>query len=132
MNATNGIIARQKLYTRIMGLVSIDFCLSNETIPCALNELRCVGVYLDHTDVMGALIANGAHFGSVTNECSVPGHVTAGWPLDLLQDDLQDATGLKGRDLWRAWAKVKGQLRLRWAAKNYSRPTAATLQKWAA
>ena len=115
MNATNSMIAQSKLNYKIMGLVSIDFCL-----------------YLDVVDVMNALRANQAHFGSVTRECVVPGHVTADWYFDRLQDDIQDATGLNGRALWAAWAKVKGNLRLRWAAKNYKRPTMAIIKKWIA
>ena len=132
MNATNSMIAQSKLNYKIMGLVSIDFCLSAETIPCALNELRQIGIYRDVVDVMNALRANQAHFGSVTRECVVPGHVTADWYFDRLQDDIQDATGLNGRALWAAWAKVKGNLRLRWAAKNYKRPTMAIIKKWIA
>lgn len=132
MNASSSIIAQAKLNNKIMGLMSIDFCLSTETIPYALNELRQVGVYLDVVDVMRALRASHADFKPVTNECVVPGHVTADWYFDRLQDDIQDATGLKGPALWAAWAKVKGNLRLRWAAKNYKRPTMGIIKKWIA
>lgn len=132
MNASKTMIAETKQTERILGLLSIDVCMSADTAGYVINELRYVNVHVDVTDIMVALRRAGASFSSVTNECKVPSYVRADWTFDLLQDDLQDASGLKGPALYCAWAKVKGHLRLRWAAKNYSRPSISTMLRWIA
>ena len=132
MNASKMMIAETKRTAHIMGLLAIDSHMSADSASYVVNELRYAGIHVDVADILNALRSSGAYFHHITNECAVPGHVKADWTFDLLQDDLQDASGLKGPALYCAWAKVKARLRIRWAAGNYNRPTAAMMLRWIA
>lgn len=113
---------------KLLGYLQISTHIGD--LSGAILELRGAGVDVTTEQLRIALLNAGADRNPVTFEWRVPGAVPPTWAYDELQDWLSRA-GLRGVDLYRAWAVVKGHLRVRWAAKNYARPSEATVLRWA-
>jgi hypothetical protein len=114
----------------LLGYLQIERDISPEGLRAAEIELRAAGVTVPSGDLRASLSQANAHQNAVTGMWTVPGAQPPHWGFDDLQDVLSRA-GLRGPELWRAWQKVKGHLRVRWAAGNHTKPTAALVLRWA-
>lgn len=117
--------------TRILALLSLNTRLSRAGVLSAVGELKAVGVFLTEEDIIRALRSSNAFLNGLTLEWTVPGGIQPLFSYADLQDEVMDTTGLRGSELHRAWDKIKGHLRLRWAKGNQTRPRRATVVRWA-
>ena len=117
--------------TSPLALLSLDSRVGPEALRFAAAELAAAGAPVPAEDLLRALRAARAFQNPVTLEWEVPGAAPPAWPYDDLQDAVMDRTGLRGAALSRAWMRVKGKLRLRWAEGNRERPLDATAARWA-
>lgn len=116
----------------ILRYLTIDSHAGPEALRSASRELATVGVMVEADDLRAALARVRADRHPTTGEWKIPSHVAPAWGFDDLQDAIMDgAPTLRGAALACAWSRVKGHLRLRWAAGNFARPRNATLIRWA-
>ena len=105
-----------------LDLLKISDRTSPEDLRAASAELRAAGCDVCAEELRDALRAARAYCNPMTGEWTVPGATAPTWGYDTLQDAISDRTGLRGPALFAAWQKVKGHLRLRFAAGNTARP----------
>ena len=102
-----------------------------EDLRSACVELAAVGVSVQADDLRALLAQARADRNPMTGEWRVPNATPPAWGYDELQDAIRARTGLRGPALFAAWQKVKGHLRLRFAAGNTARPADHVAARWA-
>ena len=117
--------------TRRLNLLKISARTGPEDLRVAAAELRAVGIDVCAEELRDALRAARAYQNPVTGEWAVPNATPPAWGYDDLQDAIRARTDLRGEALLAAWRKVKGQIRLRVAAGNLTRPADHVVVRWA-